>query len=136
MPRNFIPRPSHYAPDTLPKPPAWQDEAACGGIDNSLFFSLAAIDIAQAKSHCGPCPVRSQCLTHALTVREDHGVWGGLDEFERAGLLKDVRRAAERQRRLEREREKAAEQRAADADAQSAEQEPVQGRPADATAAA
>ncbi len=36
---------------------------------------------------CTRCPVRAQCATHALTVREPYGVWGGLTEDEREELL-------------------------------------------------
>src|SRR5215472_12428044 len=37
-----------------------------------------------AKAICGRCLVRSECLTWALTTREQFGVWGGLSEAERA----------------------------------------------------
>ncbi|KPI33368.1 transcription factor WhiB [Actinobacteria bacterium OV450] len=126
-----MPRPSRYAPDTLPHPPTWRDEAACTGMDFAAFFSLSQADIAHAKSVCGPCPVRHECLTHALTFREDYGVWGGLDEDERGQILRDVRRSAERQRRLERERARAREEK----ERQESEQRETE-KQADATAAA
>lgn len=37
----------------------------------------------RAKALCQPCPVRRNCLDHALTVGEPYGVWGGLDASER-----------------------------------------------------
>lgn len=100
-------RNSHAAPDNLPRPRHWTDDAACADMPTARFFPVgkgapAAIDAAYAKSVCQGCPVRTDCLTHALTEREDHGVWGGLNEDERAGLLRSARRAAERQRRKER----------------------------------
>jgi WhiB family transcriptional regulator, redox-sensing transcriptional regulator len=42
---------------------------------------------AAAKRICGQCPVRAACLADALDRREPHGVWGGLNEDERAELL-------------------------------------------------
>ncbi|MGE5826829.1 MAG: WhiB family transcriptional regulator [Micromonosporaceae bacterium] len=44
---------------------------------------------AAAKRICEGCPVLSECATHALTVGEEYGVWGGLSENERL-LLQDV----------------------------------------------
>jgi hypothetical protein len=33
------------------------------------------------------CPVRAECATHALAVREPYGVWGGLTEDEREAMM-------------------------------------------------
>jgi WhiB family redox-sensing transcriptional regulator len=41
---------------------------------------------AAAKRVCQTCPVRAQCATHALTVGEEYGVWGGFTEGDRAAL--------------------------------------------------
>ncbi|MEU6929025.1 WhiB family transcriptional regulator [Streptomyces sp. NPDC046374] len=108
-----MPRPSRYAPDNLPRPKHWTDDAACAGQVTAVFFPVgkggvpASVDAVYAKTFCAGCPVRSECLTHALNFREDYGVWGGLDEDERADLLRTGRLAAERQRRQERAQEKA-----------------------------
>jgi WhiB family redox-sensing transcriptional regulator len=32
--------------------------------------------------------VRDECLEYALGIREPHGIWGGLNEFERRQLLR------------------------------------------------
>ena len=32
-------------------------------------------------------PCGSECLDHALQVGEAHGIWGGLNEHERRGML-------------------------------------------------
>lgn len=104
---------SHHAPDTLPRPPHWTDRAACAGLPTSIFFPVsrdgvpAQIEAEYAKSFCAVCPVRATCLSHALAHREDFGVWGGLDEDERAVLVRTARLAAERQRRREREQQRA-----------------------------
>jgi WhiB family redox-sensing transcriptional regulator len=44
---------------------------------------------AAAKRVCGVCPVRRQCATHALTVGEEYGVWGGFSENDRY-LLREL----------------------------------------------
>ena len=51
-----------------------------------LFFPISEADterIAAAKALCGRCPVRQECLEHALHNGEDYGIWGGLTEGER-----------------------------------------------------
>ncbi|MFJ6014530.1 WhiB family transcriptional regulator [Streptomyces sp. NPDC092952] len=102
MPR--IPHPQDHR--SLPRPHHWSDDAACAGAETAQFFPVGkGAGALHAKGLCMPCPVRSECLTHALTYREDYGVWGGLDEDERAALLKEARRAAERQRRKERKQQ-------------------------------
>jgi WhiB family redox-sensing transcriptional regulator len=41
----------------------------------------------QAKHVCAQCPVRAECLDHALRAGQNLGVWGGLNESERRDLL-------------------------------------------------
>ncbi|MFZ3595114.1 WhiB family transcriptional regulator [Streptomyces sp. BH104] len=104
-----MPRPSRYAPDTLSRPRHWTEDAACAGEDTADFFPTGRggtpieLDVKYAKSVCEPCPVKRACLAHALTFREDYGVWGGLDENERAEMIRQARLAAERRRRRQRE---------------------------------
>ena len=42
---------------------------------------------AQAKEICRTCPVKRPCLDYAVSIREQHGIWGGLNEVERRALL-------------------------------------------------
>ncbi|MEU2487122.1 WhiB family transcriptional regulator [Streptomyces sp. NPDC012617] len=108
MPR--VPHPTDHR--TLPRARHWSDDAACAGAEAAAFFPVgkggvpASVLAGDAKATCQRCPVRPECLGHALTFREDYGVWGGLDEDERAELLRQARRAAEKQRRKEREQQK------------------------------
>lgn len=37
----------------------------------------------EAKAICSSCPVRQECLDYALSIKEPHGIWGGLSEVER-----------------------------------------------------
>ena len=32
----------------------------------------------------------SDCLNYALTIREPHGIWGGLNELERKQVLSEA----------------------------------------------
>jgi len=74
----------------------WQDDAACRGADATLFFAPNYFEKkqnklareAEAKQMCARCEVRSDCLEYALRVRENHGIWGGLNEMERRALLR------------------------------------------------
>jgi WhiB family transcriptional regulator, redox-sensing transcriptional regulator len=79
---------------------SWQDRAACRGMDALLFFGPddeagpeREIREAKAKAICKPCPVRVQCLDYALRNSIRHGIWGGLNEEERA---RERRRRARR----------------------------------------
>lgn len=66
----------------------WRDEALCRDTDPDLFFPIgttgqALIQIERAKSVCGECPARSDCLDFALETNQDAGIWGGTSEDER-----------------------------------------------------
>jgi WhiB family transcriptional regulator, redox-sensing transcriptional regulator len=49
----------------------------CHSADPELFFSEEKEAIAQAKTLCGGCPMKTKCLTGALSRAEPAGVWGG-----------------------------------------------------------
>jgi WhiB family redox-sensing transcriptional regulator len=77
----------------LADPPPWHAEALCPETSADAFFpdrdgdnGAAAIRI------CGRCPVRTQCLEHALQHREEHGVWGGTTPNQREQLAAARRR--------------------------------------------
>ncbi|MET8999393.1 WhiB family transcriptional regulator [Amycolatopsis sp. Hca4] len=79
----------------------WQLHGSCRGADSSLFFhtdnergSARERREARAKAICQSCPVLAQCRTHAMTVQEPYGIWGGLGEIERRQLFLRQRRAA------------------------------------------
>ncbi len=80
---------------------SWQEQAACRGMDLGLFFGPDGERQperekreAAAKKVCFSCPVRLQCLEHALTYPENYGVWGGMTEDERAAERRRRRRLA------------------------------------------
>jgi WhiB family redox-sensing transcriptional regulator len=76
---------------------SWLPSAACRGEDTSLFFSAEGerqpergIREAKARAVCGGCQVREDCLAWSIGalsgpgLREKSGIWGGMDEGERA----------------------------------------------------
>ncbi|MDJ0385084.1 WhiB family transcriptional regulator [Streptomyces sp. G-G2] len=75
----------------------WQADAACRNVGPARFFHPAGERgeeredrDAAAKRVCAHCPVRRDCLEHALRAQEVFGVWGGLTEDER----RDMRRTS------------------------------------------
>lgn len=74
----------------------WSEEAACRGSEGSLFFSPETSERKDerhereqvAKRICMGCEVRDDCLEAALERREPHGIWGGMNELERRGLVR------------------------------------------------
>ena len=85
---------------------SWWERAVCRGQDASFFFAPSYFEKradkqareAVAKALCVRCPVREPCLEFALTTRDPHGVWGGLNEMERRALLRVRDREALAQR--------------------------------------
>jgi WhiB family redox-sensing transcriptional regulator len=75
----------------------WQAVGRCRDRSGTQFFhpddDLGRISRrlreAAAKRLCSTCPVRPECATHALTVGEEYGVWGGFTETERT-MLRDL----------------------------------------------
>lgn len=66
---------------------AWQKQAACGkDPEADMFFPERGRPSNRKKKLCAACPVRDECLDHALT-HEEEGIWGGLTEKERERLL-------------------------------------------------
>ncbi len=54
-----------------------EEQLPCHREDPELFFAESPGDVELAKSLCGPCPVREECLASAIERREPWGVWGG-----------------------------------------------------------
>jgi WhiB family redox-sensing transcriptional regulator len=79
---------------------SWMDNAECRGKDLILFFGPDGerqpereIRERRAKAICMRCPVRAECLDGAIDRNDKHGIYGGLNEDERA---------VERRRRMRR----------------------------------
>lgn len=69
--------------------PEWTADALCRepGVATSIdFFETSQAE--QAKHACRRCPVRRDCLKHAIDNHEEHGVWGGLGPMARKALAR------------------------------------------------
>lgn len=82
---------------------SWQNRGACLNLDVNQFFPERGGSAREAKMICNgntdpkkgtvrlPCPVRDRCLRYAVANSEQFGIWGGLSQRERRGLvLSDV----------------------------------------------
>jgi WhiB family transcriptional regulator, redox-sensing transcriptional regulator len=77
-------------------PLSWTDHAACRDSEGALFYPADSAERKEerlereliAKRICASCGVREECLEAALARHESYGIWGGLNEFERRGLLR------------------------------------------------
>jgi WhiB family redox-sensing transcriptional regulator len=76
----------------------WRARAACRGPETALFVPPNVAERkderdareSRAKAICAGCAVRRECLDYALGVGEMHGIWGGLNEAERRGLMEST----------------------------------------------
>ena len=78
---------------------AWQVRAACRGPHADVFFPPPSFERKEdkleregrAKAICDECSVIGECRDYALEIREQHGIWGGLNELERREILSQRR---------------------------------------------
>jgi WhiB family redox-sensing transcriptional regulator len=78
----------HSYPDS-----SWRAEAACRGVDPTVFFPDDDADAGPAKAVCARCPVRDECFGWAIVTRQKDGVWGGATEHERDRIRRARSRA-------------------------------------------
>ncbi len=69
-----------------PVAPPWMDQARCRDIHPEVFFPHDGAGVEVAQRICAICPVRAECLEHALVNGVEHGVWGGFSERGRRQL--------------------------------------------------
>lgn len=73
----------------------WQGNALCRGNHAHLFFPPSTFERKddrerrelRAKAICDVCPVKSECIDYALSIREPFGIWGGMTEVDRRERL-------------------------------------------------
>lgn len=75
-----------HIPDEL----AWQAHARCIEGDADTFFTESRYP--EAKTICGHCTVKTECLEYAKTQCIDYGVWGGTTPDERRPPAQGSRR--------------------------------------------
>ncbi|MEU5144255.1 WhiB family transcriptional regulator [Streptomyces sp. NPDC021139] len=68
----------------------WQADAACRGMDSSVFFSppgergkARRQREEAARTVCAACPVSGPCARFAQASQQSYGTWGGQSETER-----------------------------------------------------
>ena len=74
------------------RPDDWRESAACKDDPTPDLWFVTPSDhhgIAAAKAICRRCPVAAECLAEAMADPSIVGVWGGLDEQQRARLHKE-----------------------------------------------
>lgn len=65
----------------------WRSASRCRTADAEGLFVTGRRQ-REARQFCRICPVRTECLAHALDQRIEFGVWGGMTERERRALLR------------------------------------------------
>lgn len=66
----------------------WMTLGLCRMYAPAVFFPSDGVGVDKARKICAGCPVKDECLEHALEHRIEHGVWGGCSERERRRILK------------------------------------------------
>lgn len=75
---------------------SWRDEAACRGLDATMFFPGRGESAAPAQAVCAGCSARAECVEYALRTSQRFGVWGGTTERQRRQLRAARRSSADR----------------------------------------
>jgi WhiB family transcriptional regulator, redox-sensing transcriptional regulator len=65
----------------------WRAAARCRTGDADELF-VSGTRQREIRLFCRTCPVRTECLAHALDEQIEFGVWGGMTERERRALLR------------------------------------------------
>jgi WhiB family redox-sensing transcriptional regulator len=75
--------------------PEWQQQAHCAGVGVSYYFgdedeqpTMSIRQVRAATKLCDVCPVFVECLTWALSTREEYGVWAGTSGRVRRRIFK------------------------------------------------
>lgn len=70
---------------------SWMAFASCKGA-GELFYphNTEVTKRDRALEICSACPVREQCLDHALAIGEHHGIWGGTTEKQRQRIRRHL----------------------------------------------
>lgn len=77
--------------------PNWWNWANCRGAPLEVFITPGDDDdeppypSPKAKSYCGECWVKANCLKWALDHDIDSGVWGGMSAYQRSQITRRVK---------------------------------------------
>jgi WhiB family redox-sensing transcriptional regulator len=84
--------------------PNWHQDALCSGMDDAIFFGtenydkrppLSLTEVRAAREICDQCPVARECLTHALTLPEQYGIWAGTSGNMREKMVKQINKGVD-----------------------------------------
>src|SRR5262252_2807192 len=77
--------------------PDWHARAHCAGVGVNYYFgsdgdqpTMSIQQVRRASKLCDVCPVFIECLTWALEIREEYGVWAGTSGRVRRRIFKMV----------------------------------------------
>ena len=76
--------------------PGWPAMASCRELPADLFYPEEREPAARVKAICRSCAVQLDCLAHAISTRETHGIWGGLTSRQRSRLARFLRESGYR----------------------------------------
>lgn len=68
----------------------WREHAACVGNFDLFFEDHKRTVVNKAKAFCKTCPVRLECLEHAIK-NDERGIWGGMTANERRKLIRKLK---------------------------------------------
>lgn len=72
----------------------WSNDAACRNYGPGFMYPTQGHDfhqrLSEALAVCAGCPVKLQCLRHAIVNGERWGIWGGTTEGKRVRLARRV----------------------------------------------
>ena len=80
--------------------PTFLSEGDCIGKDPTLFDDEDHKKSVMAKRICDKCPVKAQCAQWGID-NEDAGIWGGLDDKDRAKARRGKRKFVTMEKRRE-----------------------------------
>jgi WhiB family transcriptional regulator, redox-sensing transcriptional regulator len=73
--------------------PEWRLQARCRGLPTEIFFVSSAEKGSRRVAHeesakriCRACVVQERCLSYAMAVDEQYGIWGAANPRERNNL--------------------------------------------------
>ena len=75
---------------TTTNSPDWRSDALCAQVGGDIWFPPKGASVTAARTICGHCAVRSECLTDALLDGEQQGVRAGMTERERRQMKQRV----------------------------------------------
>lgn len=78
-----------FTADTTFRGHEWKDDALCREVSLDTHYPAEAQDHSLAKRICARCPVRAECLEHALATNEHEGIWGGLTPRQWAKIKRE-----------------------------------------------